>query len=80
MSKELANAGECRIARGESPEFPDSVSLYDGEGDVIFVVDSSWTDRQIWQALRFANRSYQIGYNAGESMKATEIRRALDIC
>ena len=66
---------ECIIFRN-LPEFPDKAVLMRGyDNHVIFTVSDSWTDAQIWEALRFANKMYGMGFRVGCSVTLSNPRK-----
>jgi len=72
----LAHREYCYIDR-DHPDWPASAVLFDADGEVVRRFDEDWTDDQIWDALGFANRAYDIGVAVGESRRADAIRRLL---
>ncbi len=78
----LAYKEDCEIIRNREVAdipFNDRAVLMDCDGEVVFDVDNSWTDEQVWEALRLMDVAFGKGVDVGKSSKACEIRRALDL-
>ena len=69
---------DCNIDR-DHPEYPASAVLMDCDGEIVCRFDEDWTNDQIWMALAFANRAYDIGFHIGGNVKASEIRRVIGL-
>ena len=69
---------DCTIMRGLK-EFPGKVILFDNEGEEVFALPETWTDDQVWTALRLQNRAYDVGVCVGRTRKLNEIKAALEI-
>ena len=78
MIKTYRDPSDCWIRR-DDPERPDRAVLMDCDGYVVHDFPADWTDDQVMAALAFANKAYQVGYECGGSMKARDIRRALEV-
>lgn len=77
LMQKFANEQDCEIVRNH-PDWPASAVLFDCDGEVVNRFDESLTDVQIWAALEFANRAYNIGFCHGGKARATRIRRLLE--
>lgn len=74
----LANPSFCQIVWND-PDYPGETVLYGDEGDLLFRFKGQVSDAQVDDALAFANKAYDSGVRAGKTLKALEIRNALEI-
>ena len=58
---------------------PDETHVYDGEGERITTVNSSWSDDDIFYMLEFANKAFALGVEIGEERKMREAAKALGL-
>lgn len=56
-----------------------TVALYDCDGNYLWSFDSSWSDDQIKEVVRFANHAFRKGYETGKHMELHRVQTALGI-
>ena len=78
MRDTYASWVDCTIDR-ENPDYPNEAVLYDEDGEIVWLFGGHFTNDQIKEALRFANKAYAVGCGDGERRKLYEIRNALGI-
>ena len=71
----LAHKNDCSIHRNPDTGY---AILYDCDGNIVFDVDDTFTDSQIWHMLIIANRVYRLGWECGEMSRSREILNLLN--
>ncbi|ALO34551.1 hypothetical protein CMT41_07345 [Colwellia sp. MT41] len=74
----LAKKDECLIVLSEDSSI-NQKKLIDNNGNTILIVDKSWSDEQIWQALDIANQAFNSGIMVANENKSNEIQRAINV-
>lgn len=69
---------DCDIVRN-APSYSGKALLMDCDGNIHYEFDEYWSDDQIWEALKFANKTFEIGRNVGREERSRQFRKLLNV-
>jgi hypothetical protein len=58
----------------DNKDFPQTVSVQNGDGKTIFTCSQSWTDEQIFKTVRIAHKAFKLGQVAGAADALENVR------